>query len=89
MPSWEITVYGRVQGVGFRRHVYGCALLYGIRGYVKNLSDGSVQIVALCSEAELKEFCAQVSSGSLFARVEDLQIVSLEGVKECNDFTIR
>ena len=36
---------GRVQGVGFRYTVQNLALKYNVRGYVKNLPDGRVQLI--------------------------------------------
>lgn len=36
---------GRVQGVGFRYTVKNIALQYDVQGYVKNLSDGRVELV--------------------------------------------
>ncbi len=36
--------YGRVQGVGFRYRAYHAANLYGATGFVRNCSDGSVEM---------------------------------------------
>lgn len=47
---------GRVQGVGYRYFVLECAHATGVRGYVKNLPDGTVEIVAESSPAALGEF---------------------------------
>ena len=35
---------GRVQGVGYRYFVSGCAHATGVHGYVKNLPDGTVEM---------------------------------------------
>lgn len=47
---------GRVQGVGYRSFVAGCAHATGVHGYVKNLPDGTVGIVAESSPAALDDF---------------------------------
>ena len=44
-------VYGQVQGVGFRYFTQQEALRLGIRGYARNLDDGSVEVVA-CGEQQ-------------------------------------
>lgn len=47
---------GRVQGVGYRYFVVECAHATGVHGYVRNLPDGTVEIVAESSPAALDEF---------------------------------
>ncbi len=51
----NITVYGLVQGVGFRPYIKRLANKYGIGGNVCN-TDGAVQITATANEAALKDF---------------------------------
>lgn len=43
-------VYGRVQGVGFRYSTRHEALALGLKGYAKNLDDGSVEVL-ICGES--------------------------------------
>jgi acylphosphatase len=57
--------FGRVQGVGFRYTTAGLAGDCGIRGYVRNLSDGSVELVAQGSESDIQQFLARI--GEQFA----------------------
>ena len=46
-PICERIVFrGRVQGVGFRQHTKSIARAYPVVGYVRNLGDGSVELVA-------------------------------------------
>jgi hydrogenase maturation protein HypF len=51
----KLTIDGKVQGVGFRPMVYRIALKYGLRGYVKNTSQG-VEIVVDGSQKALEKF---------------------------------
>lgn len=89
MPAWDILVKGKVQGVGFRRFVYDTAHLYSVRGYVRNLADGSVQILAIAEAGVLNEFCSHVRQACYYARVVDMDISVINGAKEYHDFSIR
>ena len=63
-------VRGRVQGVGFRWFVHREAAEIGLRGWVRNTTDGCVEILAAGSEAELAELRAAVKKGSRGSRVD-------------------
>ena len=66
--------FGRVQGVGFRYTTAGLARDCGIRGYVRNLSDGSVELVAAGSAADLERLLARLSehfAGSIESQTAD------------------
>ena len=52
----KIVVRGKVQGVGFREATWRKAIELGIRGSVRNLDDGSVEILALATDKEFKVF---------------------------------
>ena len=47
---------GQVQGVGYRHYISNCAQATGVHGYVKNLPDGTVEMVAESSPAALADF---------------------------------
>ena len=46
LSALRFLVFGRVQGVGFRYAAREAAIEYGVSGWVRNLPDGSVEIVA-------------------------------------------
>ena len=52
----KIIFSGRVQGVGFRYAVCRAAESFAVAGYVRNLSDGCVEVVAEGVEQELVDF---------------------------------
>jgi acylphosphatase len=52
----QVFYSGTVQGVGFRFQVKQVATGYELTGFVRNLSDGQVELVAEGDEAELKAF---------------------------------
>ena len=51
---------GHVQGVGFRYTTRNLASDFDVTGYVKNLPDGRVELVAEGTGAELNEFLAEI-----------------------------
>ena len=82
-------ISGRVQGVGYRFFVENLANQLGIRGYVKNLWDGNVEVYAIGGEAQLEEFKRHLATGprsALVTRVEE----SDEPVNsQYNGFTVK
>ena len=52
---------GHVQGVGFRYTTHGLAQRYAVAGYVKNLPDGRVELVAQGAAAEVDRFVEAVA----------------------------
>ena len=74
MVSYRIRVYGRVQGVGYRDFVRRRARTFGINGYVRNLVDGSVEIVAEGDERNFELFLREIKKGPILARVDRVEI---------------
>jgi acylphosphatase len=69
-----IKVSGRVQGVGFRHSAATMARYNGIKGFIRNESDGSVYIEAEGSRNQLDEFVAWCRKGPGFGNVENVSI---------------
>jgi acylphosphatase len=67
------TVEGRVQGVGFRYFVVECAIQLGVSGWVRNLEDGTVEVVAEGERAPLNMLVEQLRQGPRGAYVTDLK----------------
>ncbi len=79
--------YGSVQGVGFRYRAYHTALRLGITGWVKNLSDGSVEMEAQGSERDIDELILSIERGS-YIRIENLEIKDMP-VADDRSFDVR
>ena len=63
-------VKGRVQGVGFRWFVHREAADLGLRGWVRNNADGTVELVAAGTPEDLEELRAALRRGSRGSRVD-------------------
>jgi acylphosphatase len=57
----KVTYWGKVQGVGFRYTASEIAHHYPVAGYVKNLLDGQVELVAEGEAADVDRFLAAVA----------------------------
>lgn len=69
LESLHAVVHGDVQGVGFRYFVQRRAQEAGIRGWVRNRPDGSVELLAVGGRAALERLLEQVSRGPGLAEV--------------------
>jgi acylphosphatase len=84
----QISIAGRVQGVGFRYSAVHKAQHTGIKGFVKNMYDGSVFIEAEGDESSLDHFLLWCHKGPSFARVD--QVTTTEGtIKNYASFSVR
>jgi len=77
MQTLEIVVSGRVQGVSYRFFTLKKANLFNIVGSVKNLSDGSVNVIATGSQANLNLFIDELKRGPSFSRVNNLAYIKV------------
>lgn len=67
-------VYGQVQGVGFRYFVIQKAQALGLRGYARNESDGSVEVLAQGPRPALERLLALLRQGPSAAYVRDVRV---------------
>ena len=84
----HIYISGRVQGVGFRAFTRREAAVLDIKGWVKNLADGRVELVIKGQEAKVKEMLRKVKEGPSFARVDDFKVKD-EKPDDYDQFEIR
>ncbi len=84
----QVWFEGHVQGVGFRYKTKSVAEGYDVNGYVENLDDGRVHLVAVGDENEVREFVEKLEetmSGFIRAKEEREDVVE----KPYKGFTIR
>ena len=82
-------VQGRVQMVMFRDFACRNARRYKLLGYVKNCSDGSVEVVAQGGEKVLHNYIARLERGSLLSRVDKVEVEWHEPTMNFSNFEIR
>lgn len=58
----RVLFHGRVQGVGFRYTTASIAKRHPVVGYVKNLPDGSVELIAEAEPTVLEQFLADIAT---------------------------
>lgn len=79
---------GKVQGVGFRDHARRAAERAGVRGWVRNLPDGTVECVVEGEVSEIRIFIEGVQSDmSRFIASHD--VVFEDATDEFSAFTVR
>ncbi len=70
IKGYKIQLFGRVQGVGFRYFTQKNANKLNLKGFVKNMPDGSVLINVFGEESKLKIFINKVKKGPVTANVK-------------------
>ncbi|WP_457591153.1 carbamoyltransferase HypF [Geoglobus sp.] len=83
---YRIIVTGRVQGVGFRPFIYRLARAMGLRGYVRNVGDGTVEIVI---DGDPEEFLREMKARKPpMAVIERVVVEKAEMRENFADFVI-
>jgi acylphosphatase len=82
-------VHGLVQGVNFRYFVLRRAEEMRLTGYVRNLRDGSVEVVAEGDQEKLQALLEQMEGGPRSAHVKQVKVEWTEYSGSYRDFGIR
>lgn len=89
MVRLQVTVSGSVQGVGFRYFTQMKAVQFGITGWVKNNTNGTVHIVAAGDKDNLDQFIHELRLGNPFSKVENIEINELSDTETFQSFKIK
>lgn len=84
----NLTVHGRVQGVGFRFYVRDKAVKLGVTGWVRNRPEGTVEVHAEASPDILEQFIRAVRIGPTFSHVSDMEIEKSPPTNKYGSFNI-
>ena len=82
-------VSGHVQGVNFRFYTRATAREIGITGWVRNRSDGTVEVLAEGTPHQLERLLQFLNIGPVSASVSQVQIDWLPATGEFADFQIK
>jgi len=89
MKRIHVVVTGQVQGVGFRYFVLARAEDAGVKGWVRNLADDSVELVAEAEESVLEAFLELVRDGPPTGHVNNLRVSWEKATGEFRGFHIK
>ena len=84
----QYLVRGAVQGVGFRSFAVKVARQNDLNGFVRNLNDGSLEIIIEGNEWGVKLFAESIWEGPPLARVDEIQVESRKPVGDFREFKI-
>ena len=83
----QVHYSGRVQGVGFRFNAQWIARGFRVTGFVRNLADGRVELVAEGGETEVERFLAQVAD-SMAGNISHAEVKRQQATGEFPGFEI-
>ena len=81
-------VSGKVQGVWYRDSTVKQAAQIGVTGWVRNMADGCVEVLACGEQSQLDALYQWLMQGPLLARVEKVEQEAVE-VQKFDDFVVR
>lgn len=73
MEWYRFIIYGKVQGVFYRKFVSQALMKKQFKGYIQNLNDGTVEVVAEIFDDEFDLFLSILKEGSPLSHVEDIE----------------
>lgn len=85
----HLIISGMVQGVFFRASASSAARKLGLSGWVKNVPNGAVELVAEGEEESLKKLIGWCRTGPSGARVEQVDTKWIEATGEYEGFGVR
>ncbi|MDT7604048.1 MAG: acylphosphatase [Acidobacteriota bacterium] len=74
----KFLINGRVQGVGYRFFAQRVASRHQVTGYVRNLRDGRVEVLAEGTPESVEGFKHDLAAGPEYGQVEQVEELSLE-----------
>lgn len=85
----HLTINGHVQGVGYRYWARSFAVRMGLRGWVRNLADGRVELLAIGRSEDLDRLVDACRLGPSAAEVSDVIVSDIEVPNAVQGFEIQ
>ena len=76
MVCYRYLISGRVQGVFYRASAQQRASALGLRGWVRNLADGRVELLACGNQAVIEELEKWLKIGPDYAKVSNIEVIA-------------
>jgi acylphosphatase len=84
----KFLISGEVQGVGFRYFAQRSSARHQVRGYIKNLNDGRVEVHAEGSVKAVEGFRLDLAAGPIHSRVTNIEELVLDPTGRYSAFRI-
>lgn len=78
MIARRFLISGLVQGVGYRYFAQRSAAKHQVKGYVRNLADGSVEAFVQGTERSVNDFRDDLAAGPRYSRVDHIEELVVE-----------
>ena len=73
MEWYKFIIFGKVQGVFYRKSISQAMMKKQYKGYIQNLDDGTVEVIAEVFDDDFNTFMSILKDGSLLSSVDDIQ----------------
>jgi acylphosphatase len=80
MQTIRIKISGQVQGVFFRKFIADEAKKIGVKGHVRNLENGDVEVIAEGSPEEIEKMTALCKKGAPHSNVKSVDVQELNHI---------
>lgn len=89
LMTLKLRISGRVQGVCFRHYTQQTAAEHGVRGWVKNCSDGTVEALLQGEDEAIRAMIRWCHEGPPAAEVEKVEVTVPDEIEDYAEFSVR
>ncbi len=89
MKRIHLIIHGKVQAVFYRSNTHKKASELGLKGFVKNLEDGTVEVIAEGSEEKINELIEFCRNNPGYSKVDKVDVKEEKVTNEFESFGVR